>query len=470
MNSNAPARLHYPNRAQTSDIAFTKEKFTLVASHILSWKQGPGNFGGIHLHACWGESSALARGYHGSTTWASAVFLQGVVSVARKRNCPWWTHLADTTAAQLLSQLTPDGGFIHASAEFEPTYTREESCPIHQMLPMLALLDYCASAAKGAPLPALIQEALPQHIAWFAKHWWKRGNACRSPLPYDGWCGVTNQDLVAICALARYGEVFHDWVPYQEYGLPALETYLGPIYYHKETGLFERGDKSTLFTERCSYMNIIADMLHRIHSIRPDNRIPEILSRIGNLLVDAIYIDKNGCYQMATGANDAKTNESGAIVWLKDKVQISDYPEFLITLQSFSDHTSPVVKEKFEGLKTSLANYLFSDGGIPSALDTTNTLFNAVPSLYALVKLWSYFSSIYPDGFNPSDLPVLPSVRRRSGNIIFTSTAKFWEIKENDQVIFRGIKELSHGVLGPDEELSNLKFPSFDEIEVEEEL
>ena len=97
---------------------------------------------------------------------------------------PRWRHLADTVAAQLLWQLTPDGGFIHASAEFEPTYTREESCPIHQMMPMIALLDYYEQRGvrHSAIAPLIERSTRERHVSWFTRHWWKRGNEfCPTP-------------------------------------------------------------------------------------------------------------------------------------------------------------------------------------------------------------------------------------------------------------------------------------------------
>jgi hypothetical protein len=470
MHAFAPVKLRYPRRDRSCAEAFGPETLGLLAGNLLSWRQGPGAIGGLLLHACWGEASALERRYHGVTTWSTAVILQGVLAICRSQKCPEWTQLADAMAAQLIWQQSPGGGFIHASAEFEPTYESSQSCPIHQMLPMLALMDYYSATPPGASVRPIIEEVLERHERWFAQYWWRRGNRWRGSLPNAGWCGVTNQDLVAVGALAQLAALTGNRKPLEQYGIPALEVFLGATYYHAKTGLFERGDKEN-FTERCSYFNVIAEMLELIFPIHPDPRIPETCQRITDVLLEAIYVDQRGDYQMAWGADDAATALTDRVVWQKSKMQISDYPDFLLTLHRYNrEPENAARKQRIEGLERTLASYIFADGGLPTSLDPETTIFHLVPSCFALAKFWRFLVARNPAGVVWNEISPVPHLRRHQGDTVFETSPKHWKIEEEGKTLWRGIKSLPTGILRPDESLPNYDFSEEGEIDIDEEL
>jgi hypothetical protein len=455
MHAPTQSVIQYPRLDQTPAEAFGPRMLALTTAQIFSWRQGPGDFGGVHLHACWGESSALTRRYHGSSTFQISFILRGVRALARANSGPHWPHLADTLAAQLLWQQAPDGGFFHASAEFEPTYKSSSSCPIHQMLPVLALLDYYAERPSGLPIRSEIETALERQLAWFAKFWWKRGNGRRQPLDFAGWCGVTNQDLVAICALARYGETMGDWRPFEEYGLPALETYLSPRYYHEKIGLFERGDfDKGRFTERCSYMCLCADLLNRIQGIRPHPRIPAILARIAETLAAAVYVDEQGGYQVGGGLDDEEFARSGRMIWTRGKIQVSGYPEMIETLERYGVAT-PELREKIEGLERTLASYVFADGTVPTSLDLEAPLFAVMCASSSLVGFWTFLIRRNKAKLDWEKLPAVPAIDRRCGNLRLTTFGDGWVLREGDKIQFRGVKMIPHGITQGDEQMPN---------------
>lgn len=448
-------KLTYPS-VRTPDEAFNQATLALASAQVLAWRQGAGIIGGLHLHDCWNDESVLSRGYHGPTTYTTGSCLQTAAKLAQATGDPAWWALAASLATQLLWQQAPGGGFFHASAEYEPTYLPTESCPIHQMRPLTCLLHYYELLPEGAPLRALIAETAARHVQWFAGYWWRRGNGWVAPLDFPGWCGVTNQDLVAISALADYGRVLGDWGPFEQHGLPALETYLGPRYFKSHTGLFLRGDRPQ-FTERCNYMDIIITELRAIESVHPDARLRAAIERATATLRDAVFQNECGEAFLYWGANDEATSRSGEVVWDKSRAQLSfnaigllqDYPE------------------QAAALERTVAHYVFVDGSYAGAPRADNPLFSVAPSASNLSGFWKFLAQRHPQGVAVRDLPPVPCVERRCGDITFTNFAEGWVIRSGEAVRFRGIKRVSHGVVPGESSLPNYKFiePAADIVE-----
>ncbi len=435
--------------------AFGPKTMALLTAQILSWRQGAGTVGGLHLHECWNTDSVLSRGYHGPTSSQTGSLLGTAVMLGRRRGDVFCLNFADALAAELVFQQAPGGGFRHASSEFEPTYTPEESCPIHQTGPLRALISYFESLPGGAPARAMVEAAIHRQVAWFCRHWWKRGNEWTGPLDFPGWCGVTNQDLEAIAALARYGAVFGNWEPFEKQGCPALETFLGPRYRH-DTGLFERGDRPN-FTERCGYMVIIFDMLQEIHALRPDERIPEILERLGELLAAAVGRDARGRLRLAWGADDQEIARSGALAWDRARGALS--PGFVRVLA-----TRPEIAAE---VGTALAEHVFADGTLAALPDPKTPLMAIAPAASHLCQFWKFLAARHDVDF--ANLPPVPVVRRTFGRLSYFSAPEVWVIRDGDSVVFRGVKAVSHGVLASGRDLPNHHFVE-PPVEIEETI
>src|SRR5690606_21946778 len=148
---------------------------------------------------------------------------------------------------------------------------------------------------------AAVRAAVDAHLRWFLSYWWQRGNRWSGRLEFPAFCGVTNQDLVIVAALALYCTVFGDDALYRSHGLPVLETYLSSRYYHHAMGLFERGDQPN-FAERTAYYDVIVPMLAIIQRHRPDSRLPDVIDNIATHLFNALHMGGDGMLHVAWGA------------------------------------------------------------------------------------------------------------------------------------------------------------------------
>lgn len=462
--------ISYPRTDRSPSEAFGSTTLGLATAQILAWRQGAGAVGGLHLHACWNVSSALARHYHGQTVTGLAHIHGGVRLLAKGADPLRWRHFADALADQILWLQSSTGGFIHASGENEPSYDSHWSCPIHQMIPVLALLDHYEDRPDDTVVRNEIKIALARHLDWFSRFWWKRGNDWSGLLSFAGWCGVINQDLVTIAALARYGQVMGDWGPFETHGLPALDVYLGPRYFDASLGLFERGDRPA-FTERNGYIGLIGNMLALIQGIRPDPRIPPMLKQIAETLEDAVFVDEEGLHHVAFGADDIESRKLGRRVWLRDgKRMIGEYLGFAKFLTNHGDTRSTALLDKIVGLEKTVARYVFSDGTLPSALDPAAPLFAVVPSSGSLSGFWRFLIHRNPAGIAWTDIPAVPSVIRHSGPITYSNNGEGWMIEETGFPTLHGIKRLSHGVFRVGEAWPNCKLEAVATPDYEENV
>jgi hypothetical protein len=428
--------LKYPRVGARPSLVFTQDAFNRAHAHLMSWRQAAGAFGDLHLHACWGESSVLSRRYHGQTIHNSYARMRGFMHLYEKTGDPRWRVMADDVCSNILFLQTPGGGFFHASSECEPTYTAEQTCPIHQGMPLLALLAY-ASWKHAEPMRAeLIRPAIDRHWHWFIKNWWRRGNAWKEGLDVAGFCGVTNQDLVIVAALAQYAAVYRDSSRYEQFGLPTLETYLSPLYYHRHLGLFERGDRPN-FAERTIYYDVILPMLGLIHEHQPDLRLPRILDDVTRQLFSAAYIGRDGMRHLAYGADTDPIDKTHISAWVDEPRMVSAYPALLHAMRTFlKRNPDPALQSIYVDLERTIAAYLFVDGTLPMALGGE--------PLFAIASrndsMWLFLMDYLGDALQSPAAVSVPSINRTCGELTLRSTETIWAILQNGKRQFAGLK------------------------------
>jgi len=431
----------YPRLDANPAEVFSAETLARLTAYLFSWKQGPGEFGGLHLHPCWLESSVLQRRYQGQTTWTSVVMMRAARFVP---------GLADEIVSNLLGLQTPEGGFIHADYQNEPALTPYQTCPIHQALPILALLEQA-----GGPRRDEIRAAVDRHWAWFNGYGWKRGKFFRPEETAErhdrpGWCGVTNQDLTVVAALARYGKVFGDFRPYEQFGKPTLDAYLGPDFYYEKRGLFERGDRPD-FTERTFYYDIILDMLEVIHESTGDERLPGVMANVTHHLRDAVFIAPDGLAYLAYGA----APDGG---WIRTPISFAALPALIPHLRRQGVRS--------DDLERTLAAYTFADGTIPSTLET-DPLFAIVPNA---ANMWRFLVETVPveNLATATATTKAPIVHRQCGDWVWKNSARFWSIKRNGERLFAGIKADPTGIAIGAETLPGLELDELEQADVNE--
>jgi hypothetical protein len=461
--------------AATPERVFTRDLLRTATAQLLSWRQAAGAFGQLHLHACWGESSALQRRYHGQTIYGLRHLLPGVIKLHQNTGDPAWRLLADDLAANILYLQTRDGGFFHASNEFEPTYTCEESCPIHQGLPVLALLDYAAWPDANPLRVEQIKTAIVAWWRWFEGCWWKRGNAWKRPLAEPGFCGVTNQDLVIVAALARWSQVFeeHGRAPFENCGKPVLDRYLKNDYYHEKTGLFERGDSAN-FAERSSYCDIILPMLEIVHAVTGDGRLPCVIDNVAAHLFDALFDGPDGFTHLSWGAQTDPADKTRVIGWTRFPITFSSYPQFVRILKNHARRSRSAAHETAcRRLEETLAAWVFADGTIPVAL--------GADPLFAVAGCTGTLWPFLIDRLGPAaDLRMdeaaaavatLPRVHRSCGKITWKTNARAWIIERDGRRAFAGLKQNPSALaIGPDEFLSGSDLSCLSTPDVHETL
>lgn len=458
----------YPRADIDVNEVFSQRTFELAHAQMMSWRQAAGAYGNLHLHACWGEASVLARRYHGQTIATSYTMMRGFIALYERTKEIHWRMMADDVVSNVLYLQTPRGGFIHASGEFEPTYTPEQSCPIHQGMPLLALLAYAGWPAADPARRALIRPAIDAHWNWFIEHWDRRGNAWRAPLPFPGFCGVTNQDLVIVGALGRYAKIFGDSLRYEQFGRPVLEAYLDRQYYHERIGLFERGDKAN-FAERTSYYEIIILMLQQIHVDFPDARLPAIVDNVCAHLLDALHQGADGLTHFAWGAETDPQDKTVVRRWIRTPHTFTSYPESLHHLSAYAARQeNPDVAKQCAALERTLAAYVFADGTIPAALAGDDPLFAIAARAD---QLWLYLIHRLGDRLRSPATVELPRIERRTATTRFLCDGRQWAIFREGTRRFAGLKSDACAVaVGAEERVAGMDLEGLEKSEIFEKL
>lgn len=460
--------ISYPKSAPNPQEAFSERTLHLATARLMDWRQGPGVFGGLHLHPCWEETGVIGRRYQGQTTFILSMILRGFMEMADRAGGGEWAQVAHHIASQLFWLRRPAGGFIHADFQNEPAYVPGQSCPIHQMLPAWALIDYAAWESSDPSLRGRMADAMRDHFAWFQRFWWKRGNAGKKPLADPGWCGVTNQDMVAIAAYGRFGQVFGDWSWFERFGYPALGVYLSTDYFCGETGQFERGDRPD-FVERPFYLALVDECLAAVAPFLADERVGQTLHSLRRGLFDAIVEDERHGWMLAWGGNLDRSTR--AMRWDTSKAQVSCYPEILSILEKEADRTGAASdREKVAKLQHALAAWVFADGSIPASIGPGLPVLASVEASIN-VTFWRYLLSRHPATCDISSLPHLPVVERRCQDAVFHQMPDWWRLVSSQDGDWIGYKKCSWAIAPANEGLPNLpKYPGLRSAEIVEHV
>jgi hypothetical protein len=472
--------ISYPRKGVTFRDVMNQETFDRLTARIFEWQQGPGNFGGLILHACWGETSVLARRYQGQYTSLYYKLMKGTMMLFQRTGNPRWKRLAHDIASNILFLQCDDGGFRHACAEFEPGYNSGKTCPIHQGMPLLALLDYAAWEHADPVLKAMIRPALDRHWEWFNKKFWLIGNGGQRTIRTGaGWCGVTNQDLVIIAVLSSYGRVYGDFSRYNEWGKKALDAYLSPHYYFESIGLFERGDsKEFNFVERTPYYSVILLMLERIISDlsgsgMEDKRLQAVIDNVTTHLFDAAFVAPDGLTHLAWGAKTDPVDKSRVLEWIKTPVTFGDYTRLIPFMEKLLMRCPNVEKQVIvKALKDTFAAYVFADGGIPAALWPADPIISIVTaSMGNLLNFWTMLIELLGNNLrDPAPTPTL-CYHRSFGEYKWKSKGSLWSIERDGVRVFGGYKPLSHGIThGPEEQPAFGQYVDLDNCDIHEIL
>jgi hypothetical protein len=457
----------YPRLDADPASAFTQDAFNRAHAQLMSWRQSAGAFGDLHLHACWGDSSVMSRRYHGQTIHQSSGRMKGFMRLFERTGELRWKLLVDDILSNILFLQTPGGGFYHASSEYEPTYRAEQTCPILQGIPLLGLLDYAVWPHGDPARKSVIREAIDRHWRWFEKLFWKRGNAWKQGLDYPAFCGVTNQDLVIVAALANYAVVHGDDSAFQRCGKPTLDTYLSPRYYHERLGLFERGDRPN-FAERTVYYDVIIPMLRIIDQAIPDPRIQPVIDNVTRSLFAAAYTAGDGLVHLSYGAETFEDDKRQIKDWIREPRNVASYPGQIHAMTHLLAH-EPNEKNRAicRGLERTVAAYTFSDGNLPLAVGG-EPLF-AVASR-ADTFWWALIERLGDRLQSPAELS-LPTILRTRGDIEFKSNAHAWAIFKNEKRMFAGLKcNPSAIAIGPDEQIAGADFALLEDCDIQETL
>ncbi len=307
----------------------------------------------------------------------------------------------------------------------------------------MALLSYFEWPSADPALRDLIPEAVDRHWKWFQEIFWKNGNAWSGLLDFPGWCGVANQDLVIVAALAKAAKVLGRRESFEAYGLPVLETYLSPRYYHEAIGLFERGDRPQ-FAERTPYYGVILEMLELLiaDGIEPV-RLQAVVDNVSGHLFDSVFTWKDDKAHFSWGT---KMKEGVVVGWTHGPITFSAYPHLLPFMERhLARYPDASHQASYDRLKETLAAYVFQDGTIPSALGTDDSTF-AVVANGDLIRFWTYLIDLLGDKVLSPERSKVVSVHRTCGGITWKDSGFFWSLERKSEALFAGFKPNPFGV------------------------
>ncbi len=467
-----PTVIRYPQKVKIDEV-FSQKTLDMLTSHIFEWQQGPGNIGAIHLHSCWEETSVLKNRYHGQTIASYMYYIQGAMKLYEKTKGLSWKRFADDIASNILYLQSSDGGFRYAAGEFEPAYVPEKTCPIHQGRAVIALLMYAAWEHSNPVLCQMIRPAINRHWEWFNKRFWLIGNAYQKfPMKNPGWCGVTNQDLIIVAALALYAKVYKDSSRFDEYGRLVLETFISDRYYYPEIGLFERGDNEN-FAERTAYYRIIVYSLYHIYEYTGEKRLLDIIDNVVLHLFDAMYTAEDGHIHLSWGAVTDTSDKSRVLDWVHTPVTFSEYPGIIPCMRSTLERYPDQEKEKkLTELENTLAAYVFADGTIPSALWSREPIISAVATpTGGIAEFWNFMINKLEDKIQEPLLGKTPCIHRSAGNVTWKTKGDIWAIEKDSKNVHAGYKPVSNAVTcGPDEVIPKGNIEDLEQCEIKEIL
>lgn len=464
--------IHYPAADRKWEDVVNQNAIDQYFTMLENWRQGAGSYGRLNLHACWGKADVLDKKYQGETIYIYKHLMHFAELLYDRFGDPKWRVRANAMASQILYLQTENGGFIHSTSEFEPTFNTT-GCPIHFFMPILSLCQYYEWEHADESIKALIPDAIERHFGFTMQAAWQKGNGRFHPLPFAGWCGVTNQDLVAVAAVAWSAKLFGTWDRYEKYGKPALDHILSDYYYEK-LGLFERGD-GVNFTERIAYYFVILDMLDLIHKLTGDERLPPVIDNVESHLLDGLYTGSDGYAHLSRGAvTDAnEKNKTKILSWDRSSVTVSSYPGVILHVEQYLDRNpdlpeGPELRSKLDALRRTLAAYTFADGCAPMAFNPANPVFTVVsmPDVEGMPYLLLYELG---DRLSAPKPVRLPSVIRRYCGCAWKQNGCLWSFEKGGERLYGGYSRYVAGItLGQNERPVLGDFDAPVEYDVEE--
>ncbi|MCL2088779.1 MAG: hypothetical protein FWH14_04790 [Oscillospiraceae bacterium] len=461
-----PETINYPRKGLSKEDVINQRTFDRMTSELMNWRQGAGIIGGLYLHSNFEKHDILEKRYQGQTSSFYYHYVNGAMKIFDNTKSPRWRVFAGDIISNLLYLQCADGGFRHASKEFEPSYISGSTCPIHQFFPILALLSYAEWQYADPSLKELIKPAIDRHWEWFNNRWWMRGPGGKHPpMKTPGWCGVTNQDLTVIAALSRYGRVYGDMSRYEKWGKPALfETYLSAKYYHRDIGLFERGDAEN-HTERICYFHVIFFALRSILGDTCDQQIADVIQNCAAHLFDAVYAAPDGMYHLAWGAKTDPDDKSLVIEWQTNQVVINEHPSIMDEMELYlQKHPDEQKQQILNRIRESFYAYVFYDGMLPGALWPVVPLVTVASSPHSSFWLWM----VEQLGDNICDPEYTPElcIHRKTGEYTWKRKGQLWAIEKNGKRIYGGYTPLAFGVSIGDQSPALGSYADLDEADV----
>lgn len=446
--------IHYPVCGRKIDEVATQETLNKLMTQLENWQQGPGVVGTLNLHPCWGTASVLERRYEGETVMLFTTLSELIRQLYNRTRDPKWRVMANSMAAHVLYLQDTSGGFIHATAEFEPTFDTR-GCPIHFFNPILTLCDYYRWEYADEDIKALIPAAIDRQWEWSLNSGiWKNGNGRFHPLTHPGWCGVTNQDLTAVAAVAASAKLFSTWERYVQYAKPALDYILSPAYYYPEIGLFERGD-GVNFAERTMYYAHIIRALQRIWENTGDQRAFDALDNVSGHLFDAVFVGEDGLTYLARGAQTDPVDKTKVLGWDHSAIAFEGYPELIGYMKDWAKrHGDDERMKTVERLYDTVAAYVFTDGNIPMGVFNTNPLFSIVSSSCCTTSShWAlYIVERLGEQLKSPQRVQLPAIHRTLRNMTWKQNGRLWAVEEDGVRKYGGFSRYPAGItVGPEE-------------------
>ncbi len=396
---------------------------------IMEWQQGPGKFGGLYLHPCWGEIGVLERHYQGVTVSNYHSLIPAFLNLYRKTSDG--EFLQEVLAmVGLLEQLQlPDGCFDHSVHEGEPG-RGTVICNALADLGLLHMVEY----TENKELKERILGIVRRNLEWFGSFWWQRGNAWKKEVDYPAWCAVTNQDLSVAYAMLKYGQLSGDMDYFDLYGKPATLWILENAY-HPDIGMFDRGDAPD-FLERVGYCGIIDLLLLKLNKHLKEEGITEAVLHNLDGILECSWRDEYGCLRLP-----------GAF-GLDGRVETkpSDVLGLVNFIGAFDTLAGRYGIQKYEGVREELLHTMMSyqsEFGEIRGDAKRKDIIDLVPlpgnfgALSLFASLWQ--GSSFPEVERP-DLNLVISPEH-----LWVEDRKSWLIRDRGR-IYSGVKRLFDGI------------------------
>ena len=442
--------IHYPRKGLRLEDAVTQETFDRYFTMLENWRQGPGVFGSLNIHACWGTVDSLDKRYQGETVSHQFYLFRLYKMLYDRFREPRFRTTVDAMVAHLLYLQDASGGFIHSTSEFEPTFNTA-CCPIHAFHPTMELCEYYRWEYANETLKAQIPDAVRRHWEWAQPALWQIGNGGHRPLDFPGWCGVTNQDLTVVAALAQIGKTFGDWSLYETYGKPAVAHYFSPAYYYKEIGLFERGDGNN-FPERTPYYGVILNRLKDLYELTGEERYREVSENVIRNLFEVTYIAEDGLRHMSRGVKTDPADKTKRCGFDRSSINFQSYGVLIPFMEEYlREHPDEEKAQILEELKSTAAAYLFFDAGFPKAFNPGNPIFTVVstPDSEGLLQLMLH---VLGDRLEKPVLRETPVLHRQYKNFLYKTNGRLWLVEKDGERTYGGYTRYNAGItIGADE-------------------